>query len=239
MSTPAPTPYYNADGVTIYHANCEEVWPFLSADVIVSDPPYGISYRSNQQAERRVLARSIAGDQDTSLRDAVLERWGDRPALIFGTWKKPAPVGTRQVLVWDTKGALGMGALDLPWKPAHQQIYVIGRGFHGRRGTDVLRFAPVQSMSRNGRVHPHQKPVELMRALIQKCPPGVVLDPFMGSGSTLRAAKDLGRKAIGVEVDEHYCEIAVERLSQSVLPFVEQPAPAAEREARPSLFDAA
>jgi len=214
------TPYYDEDGVTIYHGDCRDVWPDAwHGDVMVTDPPYGIAYVSNQYG---ALPRSIVGDDDTSLRDWALEQWWyedktPMPALVFGTWKRPAPVATRQVLVWDTKGALGMGALDLPWKPAHQQIYVIGSGFEGRRDSDVLRFAPVQSMAYNGRVHPHQKPVELMRELIGKCPPGTILDPFMGSGTTLRAAKDLGRRAIGIEIEERYCEIAVQRLAQGVL----------------------
>jgi DNA modification methylase len=209
------TPYYDEDGITIYHGDCATIgWP--TADVLVTDPPYGIAYRSNQM--RQTLARSIVGDDDTSLRDWVLHRWKG-PALVFGTWKRPAPHGTRQVLIWDTKGALGMGALDLPWKPAHQQIYVIGSGFQGHRGTDVLRHAPVQSMAYNGRVHPHQKPLGLMLDLIDKCPSGVVIDPFAGSGSTLVAAKQLGRRAIGIEIEEKYCEIAVQRLAQGVLEF--------------------
>jgi len=121
------------------------------------------------------------------------------------------------VLVWDTKGALGMGDLSLPWKPSHQELYVIGSGFSGPRTSDVLCFPPVQSMAANGRVHPHQKPVDLLQALVAKCPPGVVADPFMGSGSTLVAAKALGRRAIGVEVDESYCEVAAKRCAQGVL----------------------
>jgi len=182
--------------------------------VLVTDPPYGIAYKSGQAG---ILPRSIAGDANTSERDAALEEWGQRPALVFGTWRRPRPAGTRMVLIWDTKGALGMGDLSLPWKPAHQEIYVIGLGFTGRRTNDVLHFAPVQSMASNGRVHPHQKPIDLMQELIGKCPPGVVVDPFMGSGSTLVAAKSCGRKAIGVELEERYCEIAAKRCAQGVL----------------------
>lgn len=218
------TPYYDEDGITIYNADCLDVLPHLDPDdfaALVTDPPYGIAYKSNQR--RDTLADSIVGDEDTSLRDAVLGWWGDRPAIVFGSWRVQRPVDTRALLVWDTKGALGMGALDLPWKPAHQEVYVLGRGFEGRRGTDVLTYPPVQSMARNGRQHPHQKPVPLMVDLLGKCPPGTVIDPFMGSGSTLRAAKDLGRPAVGIEVDERYCEIAVQRLGQEVL-FGEVPA---------------
>jgi hypothetical protein len=208
-------PYYQDDHVTLYLGDCRDLLDDLTADVLVSDVPYGIDYRSNSR--RQSLARSIAGDKDTAARDEMLGWWGDRPALIFGTWRIPRPAATRQVLIWDTKGALGMGAMDLPWKPAHQEIYVLGKGFTGRRTTDVLSVAPVQSLGYNGRVHPHQKPVELMRLLIDKCPAGVVLDPFAGSGATLRAAKDFGRRAIGVEIDERYCEHIATSLSQDVL----------------------
>lgn len=206
-------PYYSDDFVTIYHGDCRGVLP-LEADVLVTDPPFGIAYNTGQAV---LGAASIQGDADTSLRDWVVSLWEGRPAIIFGSWKRPIPIGTRQILIWDTKGALGMGALDLPWKPSHQQIYVLGRGFTGHRGTDVLSVAPVQGTVTNGRVHPNEKPVQLLRQLLGKCPPGTVLDPFMGSGTTLRAAKDLGRKAIGIEIEEKYCEIAARRMCQEVL----------------------
>jgi site-specific DNA-methyltransferase (adenine-specific) len=210
-------PYYADESVTLYHGDCREVTAWLDADVLVTDPPYGIDYHSNQR--RQTLARSIAGDKDARARDDVLFYWGDRPALVFGTWRIPRPAATRALLVWDTKGALGMGAMDLPWKPAHQEIYVLGKGFKGRRDSDVLTVAPVQSLGYNGREHPHEKPVTLMKQLIAKCPPGTVADPFAGSGSTLVAAKQLGRKAIGVELEDRYCEIIAKRLAQGVLDF--------------------
>lgn len=210
-------PYYSDESVTLYLGDCrygdEDEHNWLDGDVLVSDVPYGIDYRSN--ARRVTMPRSIEGDRDTTVRDEALDLWGAKPALVFGTWRVARPAATRQVLIWDTKGALGMGAMDLPWKPAHQEIYVLGSGFHGRRTTDVLTCAPVQAMAENGRLHPHEKPLTLMGELIRKCPPGIISDPFAGSGSTLVAAKIEGREAIGVEIDERYCEIAAKRLQNA------------------------
>lgn len=208
-------PYYADDSVTLYLGDCREVTEWLAADVLVTDPPYGIAYNSGSRREK--LAASIAGDEDTSLRDWALEAWG-RSALVFGTWRIPRPAGTHTRLVWDTKGALGMGNLSVPWKPSDQEVYVIGYDFHGRRDSNVLRHAPVQSMARNGRQHPHEKPLSLMTELLVKTH-GTVADPFAGSGSTLVAAKMLGRRSIGVEVDERYCEIIAKRLAQEALDF--------------------
>lgn len=210
-------PYYQDEHVTLYHGDCREITEWLTADVLVTDPPYGIAYQSGFQ--REVLAASIVGDRDTTARDDALGTWGDRPAIVFGTWRIPRPAGVRALLVWDTKGALGMGDLSIPWKPAHQEVYILGHGFTGRRTSDVLTYAPVQSTARGGREHPHQKPEALLRDLITKCPAGVIADPFAGSGSTLIAARALGRRAIGVEIEERYCETAARRLSQMALPL--------------------
>jgi site-specific DNA-methyltransferase (adenine-specific) len=124
---------------------------------------------------------------------------------------------TRHVLTWLKGNHLGMGDLRIPWRPNTEEVYVLGHGFHGHRGSSLLDFPAPVSWASKGRKHPHEKPAELLAALIAKCPPGVVADPFMGSGTTLRAAKDVARRAIGVEVDERYCEIAAVRLSQEVL----------------------
>jgi site-specific DNA-methyltransferase (adenine-specific) len=204
-------PFYQDDQVTIYHGDCRELLPHVEADVLVTDPPYGIDYNSG--ARRNELAASIQGDKDTSLRDGILDAW-DGPALVFGTWRIPRPEGTKARLIWDTKGALGMGDLSIPWKPSDQEIYVLGSGFSGHRGSNVLTVAPVQAKAANGRLHPHEKPVALLAALMEKCPPGVIVDPFMGSGSTLVAGKSLSRKVVGIEVEERYCEVAARRCSQ-------------------------
>jgi hypothetical protein len=211
-------PYYDEDGITIYHADCRDLFGLITADVLVTDPPFGIAYASGSTGLSWWHGKQIAHDEDTSLRDAVLEWWGRKPALIFGSRKRPEPTGTRMVLIWDKGPALGMGALDLPWKPSYEEIYVLGRGFTGRRDEGAVIYEPpVQAMARNGRQHPNEKPVGLMARLIAKCPPGVVLDTFAGVGSTLVAAKLLGRRALGCEIEERYCEIAARRLSQGVL----------------------
>ena len=207
-------PAYAKDGVTLYLGDCLEVMPQLpagSVDAVVTDPPYGITYESGRYG---VLPRSIVGDENTVVRDAALGMWAG-PALVLGTWRAPRPAGTKMVLVWDTLGALGMGDLSLPWKPAHQEIYVLGAGFVGRRDSDVLRCPPVQSMAKTGRCHPHEKPVGLMKMLLAKCPPGTILDPFMGSGTTGVACVQTGRNFIGIEIDPGYFEVAKKRISEA------------------------
>jgi hypothetical protein len=166
------------------------------------------------------LNTRIANDNDTAIRDEVIA-WGEGlPMIVFGTWKRAKPRNTRAVLIWDKGPAFGMGDLSLPWKPSWEEIYIIGTGFRGSRDEGVLRGHIVVSWESLGRCHPNEKPVSLMRALIGKITANTILDPFMGSGPTLRAAKDLGRRAIGVEIEERYCEIAALRLQQEVMELV-------------------
>lgn len=215
-------PYYDHNGITIYHADCRDVLPQLNADILVTDPPYGIAYSSGMTGHNGGTALpGIIGDEDTSLRDHILDMWGIRPALVFGSWKVSRPRGCVAVLTWDKGDHVGMGNLSLPWKPNTEEIYVLGSGFQGHRGSSVLRVnAPVTWNSTSfGRCHPHEKPVTLLTHLVAKCPAGIILDPFMGSGPTLRAAKDLGRRAIGIEIEERYCEVAARRLQQEVMEF--------------------
>lgn len=206
-------PYYSDEHVWLIHGKAEDYGIWAHGDVLLTDPPYGIAWQSGRPRRDGSMDR-IVGDDDTSVRDGILAAWGDRPALVFGSWRRPRPEATRALLVWDTGGALGSGDLSIPWKPAHQEIYVLGDGFRGYRGTDVLRCPPVQSLNR---LHPHQKPTALLDALLTKCPAGVVVDPCAGSGSLGVVAKRHGRQCVLVESEEAVCEVAAERLSKVVV----------------------
>ena len=214
-------PYYQDESVTLYLGDCREVTDWLAADVLVTDPPYGMGYRGfggRPGMNDKTKHPPIVGDTDASLRDAALALWGSRPAVIFGTWRVVRPAATRQVIVWDkSQNGPGMGALDLPWGPSHEDIYVLGGGFQGRREGSVYRTRPYTSQDGIRPDHPTPKPVALMETLIRKCPPGVVADPFAGSGSTLLAARAQGRRSIGVELEERYCEVIAKRLAQGDL----------------------
>ena len=220
-------PYYQDDAVTLWHGDCLELADLWTcADVLVTDPPYGMAFVSNHGAERR----PIANDETTETRDTVRDIWGDeRPWLMFGTWRQPRPRGTSVVLVWDKTDGVGpgMGDLGAAFGTSHEDIYLGGpwRKQAARRGS-VIRTSyamgnPSGLVARSG--HPTPKPTDLMEVLLSAAPPGTIADPFAGSGSTGVAAKALGRRAILVELEERYCEIAARRLSQDVLNF-EEPA---------------
>jgi DNA modification methylase len=211
------TPYYSDEFVTLYHGDCRQVTEWLAADVLVTDPPYGMGYISNRVKDRE--RKPIQGDETTDLRDDALAAWGDRPAIVFGTWRQPRPTAMRHLLVWDKGNDLGTGDLTLPWGHTHEEVYIFGRGFVGGRVPSVLRVSKLHHQSVSRPDHPTPKPVNLIEQLIAKCPYGVISDPFAGSGSTLIAARNQRRKAIGVEIEERYCEIAANRLAQDVFDF--------------------
>lgn len=218
-------PYYEDDLVTLYHGDCLEVTAWLSVDVLVTDPPYGMDYTGfggRKGEPRRAEGRlSVAGDKTTDVRDDVLAMWGDRPALVFGRWNLPRPAATRHRLIWDKQGGPGMGDLGMPWGNGEEEVYVLGSGFVGKRETNVIRAQTLMSSDARRPDHPTPKPVALMEALIVKCPPGVIADPFAGSGATVIAARNLGRRVIGVEIEERYCELVAKRLGQQAFDFTD------------------
>lgn len=219
------TPYYQDDLVTLYHGDCQEITEWLTADVLVTDPPYGIAWESNKLAAPRTRHQGIRGDQDTQCRDQALALWGDKPAFVFGALRLPPPPGTRQVAIYEKPLSAGTMACIGGIRRSAEGIYLLGT--HARSGggrSAIFRTnATTVSNSHVGLVqrygHPHAKPLDVLEELIGLCPPGIIADPFAGSGSTLVAAKMLGRKAIGVEIEERYCEIAARRLLQDALPF--------------------
>ncbi len=133
-------PYYEDDQVTLYHGDCREVTEWLEADVLVTDPPYGMNFQSGHRDKKLT---KIAGDEDTAVRDAVAALWGtDRPALMFGRWSVPAPAGERQRLIWHKASTPGMGDLTLPWGPNFEDIHLLGRGWD-REATGLPRVGAV------------------------------------------------------------------------------------------------
>lgn len=222
-----PEKYYEDEWVTLYHGDCLEladVW--TGADVLVTDPPYGMSLRSGRNGELGDLA--IANDDTTDTREAMLRLWGEKSALVFGRWSVPHPERAKQVLIWEKSLLFGMGDLQIPWKPNTEEIYVCGSWPKRAvgRGSSVLQFDGPALSKQAGRAHPTEKPLGLMEHLIERCPPGVIADPFAGSGSTLIAARNLGRKAVGVELEEKYCEVIAKRLEATPLPLIVESTPA-------------
>ncbi len=191
-------PYYDHAGITIYHGDCREILPHVSGDVIIADPPYGIG-KANWDIMLRPeswlpLAINIA------------------PVALFcgirGIYDYPKP---DWMMAWfrcaSTQRSGSLKGFN-NWEPI--LLYGITS-----LANDVLRFHNQKECDD----HPTVKPLGLIHSLIQRLPDGVVVDPFSGSGTTLRAAKNCGRQAIGIEIEEKYCEIAARRLSQEVLDF--------------------
>jgi len=208
-------PYYQDDTVTIYHGDCREVLPTLEpVDLVLTDPPYGIDYQSSRRIEWQRKAK-LHGDDDFPLwlfdvltPDIAMFVWCRWDVLL----ELPKP---KSFIVWD-KGNHSMGDLNHEFGRQWEGCAFYPGANHRFlfRPVDVIRckrVAPEQL------VHPTEKPVGAIIPLIRSHPSKSILDPFMGSGTTLRAAKDLGRKAIGIEIEEKYCEIAAKRMSQSVM----------------------
>lgn len=219
--------YYQDDLVTLYHGDCLELTDWVNADVLVTDPPYGIAWKQTKgkygsdmknRPKQTFIANAVANDETTEIRDAVLELWGNRPAMVFGSWRKPRPPLTEHRLIWH-KAGMPPGPTNAPFMSQDEEIYVWGQGF--RKSSPPLRSVIKTTEHRPTAVrntgHPTPKPLELMDLLIDRTPEGIIADPFAGSGATLIAARNRGRQVIGVELQEQYCELIAKRLQQNTL----------------------
>lgn len=206
-------PYYEHGGITIYHGDCREILPSISADVLVTDPPYGIAYRTPPSPRRPKSNWTLVGDGEP-FDPRHLTSWPR--AVIFGAnhfaHLLPPSAGW---IIWDKR--YGMPSNDqsdaeLAWTTCLTSVRVIRCLWNGG-GSLLAENGPARA------IHPTQKPIKLMRAVLGMVTGDgdVVVDPYCGTGTTLRAAKDLGRRAIGIEIEERYCDIAARRLSQEVL----------------------
>jgi DNA modification methylase len=205
-------PYYEEDGITIYHGDCREILPQIRGDCIIADPPYGVGkeYGDLSRDDLATFQWAVELIADFGLPASVhmsVSRLYDLPRQPqwTGVWNKP----------------LGMSALiAYPIYPHWEPIafYNIKGDYAGNNGhrSDVFTFIPARAQDS---LHPSPKPESLVAELIRFFNRETILDPFMGSGTTLVAAKNLRRKAIGIEIEERYCEIAANRLRQEVFQF--------------------
>lgn len=214
-----PRPYYQDAHVTLYHGDCRELREHLpSYDILCTDPPYGMNFQSNY---RKVKHAAIRGDQSYYPWSLVLSfalmarsasyafcRW--ESLMAYDGEKQPA-----SVLTW-IKNNWSMGDL----KHEHGRQWEAIAFWPGWKHRFIKRIPDVLVADRTGNeLHPTQKPEHLMKQLIAANEGEMVLDPFAGSGTTLVSAKNLGRRAIGIELEEKYCETAAKRLTQSILNF--------------------
>ena len=213
-------PYYDHAGITIYHGDCREILPQLEpVDLVLTDPPYGIGFKYLSYDDTRENLVSLASEVFPLLMSSrICISCG--PSQI-GIW--PAP-DWLCAAVWNTTGSFGKCGYS-QWFP----ILFYGKdipGFgnvNGQTKTDVFHVngGGDVGFQRSGfeKDHTCPKPFKLWRRILNRFSnhSETILDPFMGSGTTLRAAKDSNRKAIGIEIEEKYCEISASRMSQEVL----------------------
>ena len=204
-------PYYQDDAVTIYCGDCREILPQLDVkvDLVLTDPPYGIG-KDGQKLSTGGHGGRKAYDflgwdvcrPDKETFDLILNA-GETQIIWGGNYFADLLPPKGKWFVWDKGQRINQSDGELAWT-----------SFDG--ALRICTFNRVELMLDNAE-HPTQKPLKLITWCIQQTEAQTILDPFMGSGTTLVAAKILGRKAIGIEIEEKYCEIAVKRLNQSVM----------------------
>jgi site-specific DNA-methyltransferase (adenine-specific) len=205
-----PKPYYESDGIVIYNCDCREILHSLKADVTIADPPYNVGMDYSGGDARGDYPEWTASWVRTAPRPLVvtpghanLAMWlaMERPRWTCA-WVKPNQNSASALNGWNV------------WEP------VLVYGKHRKPVGQDAWVIPIALQSDTGN-HPCPKPLPFWKALVVSfsLDTDTILDPFMGSGTTLVAAKLEGRKAVGIEIEERYCEISAKRLAQGVLPF--------------------
>ena len=218
-------PYYEQDGITIYHGDCRELLAHLKADVVVTDPPYGIGLGSTSGLGNGhgLALGPYASYEDTYENYCALVVPVVRDCIRFGrcgvfvgphSHELPKPTAIGGVYCPSAAGRNEWGFKNfLP-------LFLYGKSPDLHLGAKIpTAIQAIEPTVQNG--HPCPKPIRWMKwaVLLTSRVGETILDPFMGSGTTLVAAKLEGRKAIGIEIEERYCEIAAKRLAQGVLNF--------------------
>jgi DNA modification methylase len=222
-------PYYAEDGIVIYHGGALTVLDMFDGnrhqpfDLLLTDPPYGIGAdkgqrgRANRQDGKALAPSRDYGDSDWDGRPAheaiAMARRLSRWHVIFGGNFYDLPPA-RCWLVWDKdNGENDYADCELAWTNLAKPVRKLSFRWHG--------MLQEPGCPKEVRIHPTQKPEAVMRWALLQAPSEAktILDPFMGSGTTLVAAKRLGKQAVGIEREEKYCQIAAERLAQGALPL--------------------
>jgi site-specific DNA-methyltransferase (adenine-specific) len=224
-------PYYQHAGITIFCGDCREILADIKFDAVVTDPPYGVLLAAKRAKQRGggVIARAGSycfEDTPEYIRDVVVPAislcrvYAKRTALTPGTrnlWLYPP---ADDIGCFFSAAGTGMGKWGFT---CSQPILYYGSDpfLEASLGSRANSCGQTYPNDANEQAHPCAKPMPMMRWLVARAtaPTDTVCDPFMGSGTTLVAAKNLGRKAIGIEIEERYCEISAKRLSQEVLSF--------------------
>lgn len=216
---PLPSPFYDRDGITIYNTDCRDILQQLGDfDLLLTDPPYGIGYVKGKGGKgihcknRRNIDAVVGDDQPfdpqpfMEFKNAIL--WGANhyaARLPHGRWIAWNKLGDKEP--WDS-----FSDVEFAWQNGRGKDRIVSHLWKGL----------CQAGAGEKRWHPTQKPLGVMKWCIGLVPDAkTVLDPFMGSGTTLVAAKLLGLRAVGIEINADYCAVAVERLRQGVLDFGE------------------